>query len=178
MKEIALHLLDIAQNSVSAGATKLELSLVERDGVLTMTVTDNGKGMTAEFLAQVMDPFTTTRTTRKVGMGIPLLQLSAQLAGGGVSIESTPGVGTTVRATFLQSDIDCLPLGDLPGTLCVFLQGAPEQLHTVYLHETERGSFRLDTQELRDILGPVPLSTPDVALWLRDYLQEQEAALI
>ena len=178
MKELSLHLLDIAQNSVTAGATELELSLVEHGGVLTMKVADNGCGMTPEFLKNVMDPFTTTRTTRKVGMGIPLLRLAAQQTGGDLEIRSAPGAGTTTTAVFHTDDIDCPPLGDLAGSLSLFLQGAPDTLETRYLHENEAGRFELDTRELRAILGDdVPLSAPDVALWLRDYIAENEAAL-
>jgi len=179
MKELSLNLLDIAQNSVTAGATQLDLSLKEHDGVLTMTVADNGRGMSPDFLAQVMDPFTTTRTTRKVGMGIPLLRMAAQQTGGDVEIQSAPGVGTTTVATFYTGHIDCPPLGDLAGSLALFLQGAPDTMHTRYIHETDTGRFELDTREIRAILGDdVPLSAPDVALWLKDYIAENEARLI
>ena len=179
MKELSLHLLDIAQNSVTAGATSLELSLTEHSGVLTMKVADNGCGMTPEFLANVMDPFTTTRTTRKVGMGIPLLRMAAQMTGGELTIQSAPGVGTTTTAVFHTDDIDCPPVGDLAGSLSLFLQGAPDTMETRYLHETDAGRFELDTREIRAILGEgISLSAPDVALWLRDYIAENEAALI
>lgn len=179
MKELSLHLLDIAKNSVTAGATELELSLVEHGGALTMTVADNGRGMTPEFLKNVMDPFTTTRTTRKVGLGIPLLRLAAQQTGGDLEIQSAPGVGTTTTAAFRTDHIDCPPLGDLAGSLSLFLQGAPDTLETRYIHETDAGRFELDTRQLRAILGEdVPLSAPEVALWLRDYIAENEARLI
>lgn len=179
MKELSLHLLDIAQNSVAAGATRLELTLVEHGGALTMTVADDGKGMTPEFLKNVMDPFTTTRTTRKVGLGIPLLRLTARQTGGELDIQSAPGVGTTTSATFRTDHIDCPPLGDLAGALSLFLQGAPDTMETRYIHETDAGRFELDTRELRAVLGgEVPLSAPEVALWLRDYIAENEARLI
>lgn len=178
MKELSLHLLDIAQNSVSAGATEVTLSLAEHNGTLTMTVADNGRGMSPEFLANVMDPFTTTRTTRKVGFGIPLLRLTAQQTGGDVTIESTLGVGTTTRAVFHTDHIDCPPLGDIAGTLALFLQGAPNTLETLYIHETDTGRFQLDTREIREILGEgISLSEPDVALWLRDYIAENEVRI-
>jgi len=177
MKELALHLLDIAQNSVTAGATELELSLVEHEGVLTMRVADNGCGMTPEFLANVMDPFTTTRTTRKVGMGIPLLRMTAQMTGGDLEIQSQLGVGTTTTAVLHTDHIDCPPLGDLAGCLSLFLQGAPPTLETRFVHETDAGRFALDTREVRAVLGGVPLSEPDVALWLRDYIAENEVSL-
>ena len=178
MKELSLHLLDIAQNSVSAGATEVTLSLVEHDETLTMTVADNGRGMSPEFLSNVMDPFTTTRTTRKVGFGIPLLRLTAQQTGGDVTIESSLGVGTTTRAVFYTGHIDCPPLGDVAGTLALFLQGAPDTLETLYIHETDTGRFQLDTREIRAILGEgISLSEPDVALWLQGYIAENEARI-
>ena len=125
-----------------------------------------------------MDPFTTTRTTRKVGMGIPLFRMAAELTGGALTIQSAPGVGTTTSAVFHTDHIDCPPMGDLAGTLALFLQGAPPTLEIRFLHETDRGRFELDTRQLRALLEGVPLSTPEVALWLRDYIGENEAALI
>lgn len=178
MKELSLHLLDIAQNSVSAGARHIDLSLEEDEArSCRMTVADDGKGMTPEFLAQVTDPFTTTRTTRKVGLGLPLLRLMAEQTGGCVDIESQVGVGTTVTALFQTGHIDCPPPGDLPSTVALLIQGAPE-VEWTYRHTTPQGTFALDTRELRSILGPdVPLSEPAVTQWIREYLQEQEQAI-
>lgn len=175
MKEVSLHLLDVAQNSVAAGAKHIDLLLDEREaGACRLVISDDGKGMTPEFLAQVTDPFTTTRTTRKVGMGLPLLRLMAEQTGGQLRIESQPNVGTTVTALFDAGHIDCPPLGDLPSTVALLIQGAPE-VEWTYRHETPRGSAALDTRELRAVLGAqVPLSTPDVTCWIREYLQEQE----
>ena len=175
MKEISLHALDIAQNSVAAGAAHLDLRLEEDgSGVLTLTVIDDGRGMSPELLARVTDPFATTRTTRKMGLGIPLLRLSAEQTGGSVSIESTEGVGTTVRAVFRTDHIDCPPVGDMGSTISLLVQGSP-QMELRYTRRTPRGTFILDTRELRAQLGPdVPLTEPEVALWLRDYVREQE----
>jgi len=175
MKELSLHLLDIAQNSVSAGARKIEIAVresAEKDRTV-LTVTDDGKGMSAEFLSRVADPFTTTRTTRKVGMGIPLFKLAAELTGGTFSIESTPGKGTTVTAVFVPSHIDMPPLGDVTGSMITLIQGSP-QLDFVYRHKTDRGEFTLDTRELRRILGDVPLNEPEVLHWIRDFINENE----
>ena len=106
MKELSLHILDIAQNSIAAGCTLLELSLTEREGLLTLVIADDGRGMSPDFLAAVTDPFTTTRTTRKIGLGLPLLRLAAEQTGGGLSIGSTVGVGTTVTACFRTDHIE------------------------------------------------------------------------
>ena len=100
MKELSLHLLDIAQNSIAAGARHVDLTVEEHGGLLQLTVADDGRGMSPEFLANVTDPFTTTRTTRKVGLGLPLLRLAAEQTGGGPRGESQVGVGTSVTATF------------------------------------------------------------------------------
>ena len=178
MKELSLHLLDVAQNSVSAGAERIDLTL-EEDGArcYRLTIADNGCGMSPEFLAQVTDPFTTTRTTRKVGLGLPLLRMTAEQTGGSLEIESRVGEGTTVTALFHGSHIDCPPLGDLSGTVALLIQGAPD-VEWTWKRTTPKGTYTLDTRQLREILGPnVPLSEPSVALWIGEYLQEQEETI-
>ena len=174
MKELALHLLDIAQNSVTAGARHIDLTLEENEQRdCRLMIADDGKGMTPEFLASVTDPFTTTSTTRKVGLGLPLLRMMAEQTGGSMEIESQVGVGTTVIALFRAGHIDCPPLGDLPSTVSLLIQGAPD-VEWTYRHTTPKGTCVLDTRELRAVLGEVPLSEPSVALWIKEYLQEQE----
>ena len=176
MKELSLHILDITKNSVSAGATHIRLSLTEaEDRLLTIVIADNGRGMSPEFLARVTDPFTTTRTTRKVGMGLPLYRLAAEQTGGSLAIESTVGVGTTVTALFHLDHLDCAPLGDLPGVIALLIQGSPDVDFTVE-RSTPKGEYVFSTLEVREQLGPdVPLDEPEVFLWLNDYLQELEA---
>lgn len=177
MKEIALHILDIAQNSISANASLLEITVSEAADATIFTIVDNGKGMSPALLAQVSDPFTTTRTTRKMGLGIPLLRMAVEQTGGSLTIDSTEGVGTTVTALFRPAHIDCPPVGDLAGTVTLLLQGAPElELH--YTHTVDGAHFTLTTGELRAQLGPeISLAEPEVILWIRDYLQEQEMML-
>lgn len=178
MKELSLHLLDIAQNALSAQARHVAVSVEEEGGTILLTVSDDGRGMSPEFLKTVTDPFTTTRTTRKVGLGLPLLRMAAELTGGGVDLSSRLGEGTTVTARFLAGHIDCPPLGDLAGTLSLLVQGLGEGVELTYVHRTGRGVFRLDTAELRAVLGPgVPLSTPEVARWVRSYAAEGEAGV-
>lgn len=174
MKELSLHLLDVAQNSVSAGAKHINLVLEETEGhILHMVLADDGRGMSPELLAQVTDPFTTTRTTRKVGLGLPLLRMTAEQTGGSIDIQSQVGVGTAVTALFHLEHIDCPPLGDLPTTISLLIQGAPE-IEWTYRHTTPRGEALLDTRELRTVLEDVPLSEPAVAQWIKEYLLEQE----
>ena len=177
MKEIALYVLDIAQNSITANASVLEIALSETAETIVFTIADNGKGMSPELLARVSDPFTTTRTTRKMGRGIPLLRMAVEQTGGSLTIESTEGVGTTVTARFCAGHIDCPPVGDMAGTITLLLQGAP-QLELHYTYTVDGASFQLTTEEIRAQLGPeISLAEPEIILWLREYLQEQETLL-
>ena len=178
MKELSLHLLDIAQNSIAAGARHVDLTVEGGGGSLSLTVADDGRGMSPEFLAAVTDPFTTTRTTRKVGLGLPLLGLAAEQTGGALRVESQLGAGTTVTAVFHSDHIDCPPLGDTASTVALLAQGLPEGMELTYTRRTGRGEFRFDTAEIRAVLGPdVPLSEPEVAQWMRAYVAEGEEAL-
>lgn len=178
MRELSLHILDVLENAVEAEATRITLTIDEdiaRDR-LTITVQDNGKGMTPETLARVLDPFFTTRQTRHVGLGLPLLAAAAERAGGGVQVSSEPGVGTTVTATFQLRHWDRAPLGDLAGTLLAVLL-ARARVDLVYVHRVGAREFRLDTAELRRVLGDVPFTEPSVRDWLRKYLREGIAGL-
>lgn len=176
MKELSLNILDIAQNSVKANAALIEIFICETDETLSFTVKDDGKGMTADFLSRVTDPFTTTRTTRKVGLGLPLLKMEAEMTGGSFSIKSKSETeykdhGTEVFASFNKKSIDYIPLGDIVGTLCVLISGA-ESVDIEFTHEMPQGKVSLSTKEMREILGDVPLSSPEVIGWVREYLTE------
>lgn len=174
MKEIALHLLDIVQNSVKANASHVDIGFIlDADGVLTMSVKDDGCGMTPEFVQRVSSPFVTTRTTRKVGLGIPLLMQNAMQSGGKVDIESEPGKGTVISAAFHTSSIDCLPLGDLASTVATIIMGSPDKpefsLHCV----SPSGEMSFSTEEIRPVLEGVSLAEPDVVQWIQQSLQEE-----
>ena len=177
MKELSLNILDVAKNSVKAGATRIVIRIEERDGWRTLSIIDNGCGMPPEFVARVTDPFTTTRTTRPVGMGLPLLKLAAQQTGGDLYIESSvvPPTGTTVRATFKIYHLDCVPVGDYAGSVVTLIQGSPE-IDWLFVYDREDGkSVTLDTAEVRAILGPdVPLNLPDVLMWMEGAMQFEE----
>jgi len=158
---------------VEAGATRIELVIREdlRKDVLEIVIRDNGRGMSKEFVQQVLNPFVTTRTTRHVGLGLPLFAAAAQRCKGDLRIESEPGVGTTVTATFQHSHIDRAPLGDIPGTLlAVILSDRPVDI--LYRHRVNRRTFELDTAEVRRELGTVPLSHSSVREWLETTLRE------
>ncbi len=179
MKELSLNILDIAQNSLKAGAKNVGISLCEDENhVLTMTITDDGCGMSEEMVQNVIDPFCTTRKTRKVGLGIPLLKMAAEQTGGGIDIASRPEAlfpedhGTVVTAFFHTDSIDFTPVGDVISTLVVLLQGNPD-VDFVFRHATPKGEVVLDTKEMRKILGEdVSLSDFEVLEWVRGYLEE------
>ncbi len=178
MKELSLNILDIVENSVKAGATLTEIRVTEVENTLTITVKDDGCGMSPEVLRGVSDPFYTTRTTRKVGLGIPLLKMAAEQTGGKVVIESTPDNGTgaphgtTILASFYRDHIDCAPLGDVVSTLTTLVQGHPDT-DFLFVHLAGGKEVRLDTRELRTVLEGVPLNTYEVLVWIEEYLREQ-----
>jgi nitrogen fixation/metabolism regulation signal transduction histidine kinase len=178
MKELSLNILDIAENSVKAKATLTEIKIVEEGDMLTLTIKDDGCGMTDEILKTVTNPFYTTRTTRKVGMGLPLLKLEAELTGGNLSISSKhiseypDEHGTVVTAVFYKNHIDCTPLGDVVASITTLIQGHPDT-DFLFNHKKEEREVLLDTRELRQVLGDVPLNTYDVIKWIEEYLNEQ-----
>ncbi len=173
MKELSLNILDVTENSVSAGAKNIDLSIIEdNEGILTLTIRDNGCGMPEEVVRRVIDPFYTTRTTRHVGLGIPLLKLSCEQTGGSLNIESTVGKGTTVVATFNTRHIDFTPIGDMVLTMKTLIMGAPD-VDFEYLHQTPEGKAELSTKALREVLGDVSLAEPEVISWIGEYLTEQ-----
>ena len=176
MKELSLNILDIAKNSVTAGATLIRVRVEELSDRLTISVSDNGCGMTPEFLARVVDPFTTTRTTRKVGLGIPLLQMEARQAGGDLTITSQVGVGTTTTAWFDPGNIDMPPLGDLISSILTLIQGSPE-IDWEFTHAVGEQAYTLDTREIREIMGDISLAEPEILSWLGEYLRENEQSL-
>ena len=179
MKELSLHILDVAKNSVKAGATLIEISIcTNARGFMTIRISDNGCGMTDEVLARVTDPFYTTRTTRKVGLGLPLLRLAAEQTGGGLEISSSTekgNSGTVVSASFDTTSIDCMPMGDIVATVVTLISGSPEK-DFVFSDTDERKESKvyLDTRQMREILGDeVSLADLEIQMWMSEYLCEQ-----
>ena len=174
MQEISLNILDIVQNSIRANATLIELSIEEipvKD-VFSFTVKDNGCGMDDELLKRVMDPFVTTRTTRKVGLGISLLKSACEQTGGTVKLSSEVDVGTVIRAEFSYGHIDRQPLGDISAVMVSLISMNPD-IDFVYTHTFGENTFSLDTRELRTVLGEeVKLSEISVAQWIGEYINE------
>ena len=172
MRELALHILDIAENSISAGATRIRISVEEdlRADRLAITIEDNGKGMDAETVARITDPFITSRTTRSVGLGIPFFKAAAEACEGTFNIQSRPGLGTTVTAVFQHSHIDRMPLGDLAGTLQTLIIGTPE-VHWIFDYKINDETFQFDNQPIKEILEDVPLTDPSVLRYIRETLR-------
>ncbi len=178
MKELSLNILDITENSTKAEAENVSIIIEETDETLTISVSDDGCGMTPDFLAEVTNPFTTTRTTRKVGLGIPLLKLACEQTGGELSITSKHksmypnSHGTTTKALFYKNHLDFTPLGDIISTLTTLIQGHAD-VDFLFEHKKGESEVRLDTKELREVLGDVPLDSFEVIVWIKDFLAEQ-----
>ena len=173
MKELSLNILDIAENSVSANASLIEILISENEikDELRIVISDNGKGMSPEFLKTVTDPFSTTRTTRKVGMGISLFKLVAEQSAGSFNIKSQLGKGTVVEAMFKRSHIDRPPLGDIGQTIST-LVSCNLGIDFKYIHSFNGTEFVFSTEEIVNAVSDVPLNTPDIVLWMQDYINE------
>lgn len=168
---MSLHILDVAENGIRAGAGLIEIT-VEEDleaDILTITIRDNGSGMDVEFLAKALDPFTTTRTTRKVGLGLSLFQQSAREAAGDLAVESTPGMGTTVRVSMSHGHIDRRPMGDMAATVTTLIEGNPD-IDFVYTHRKNGREYTLDTRQIRPELEEIPLNNPQVVSLIKENL--------
>lgn len=177
MKEISLNILDVAKNSVRANASLVQILLnTKEDGWMTLNIIDDGCGMNEETLRGVTDPFYTTRTTRKVGMGLPLLKMASELTGGTLTITSSTHSddhGTNLQAIFQTKNIDCMPLGDIISTVCILIAGSPE-IDFVFEDISPEHQVSLDTRELRAVLGEdISLAEPEIQQWMKDYLEEQ-----
>lgn len=173
MRELALHILDIAQNSLSAGAKNVSLEVDEQPGQdrLTISICDDGRGMDAETVTRVLDPFVTSRKTRRVGLGLPLFAAAAKRCDGDLTIRSAPGRGTRVEAWFRHSHIDRAPLGDIPTTIATLVSLNP-QCDFVYTHRRGEEVLQLSTLDIRRQVGDVPLDHPEIFGFISQYLQE------
>ena len=177
MRELSLHILDGLENSLEAGATFIELIIEENLAAdwLTITIRDNGRGMSEAQRARIFDPFFTTRSTRHVGLGLPLFKAAAERCQGSLTVASQSGKGTTLQATFQHSHIDRAPLGDVVGTLlAIILSGSCD---VRYVHRVDGQEFEFCTVDIRTELGDIPLTHPAVRKWLRGFIAEGEEEL-
>lgn len=179
MQELSLNILDIAQNSVKANATLIEITVEEQaeQDLLVITVKDNGCGMSPELVKKATDPFFTTRTTRKVGLGLPFFKMAAESAGGNFEIDSRPGEGTVVKATFALGHIDRMPLGNVSETFASLVQCSPN-IDFVLTCICDGRKFALDTRKLRETLEDVPIDNPQIIRFIKDYVKENLADLL
>ena len=178
MRELSLNVMDVAQNSVRAEATVVRITVTEsdKDDRLTIEIADNGCGMTQEQVQQVIDPFFTTRTTRKVGLGVPLFKLSAEQTGGSFTLTSQVGVGTSVEAVFRTDSIDFTPLGDVAATISTIVC-MNEDKDFIYTRKIDGAEFKFLSADIKKILDGVPLSEPSVMNWVEGYISEQTEEL-
>jgi anti-sigma regulatory factor (Ser/Thr protein kinase) len=173
MKDLALHILDIVQNSVTAGAKLIEITIIENlpGDLLEINIRDNGKGIPAEMLANVTDAYVTSRTTRKVGLGLPLLKQNTEQTGGILTIKSEPRKGTEVKAIFAATHIDLPPWGDIAGVIILLVAANPE-LNFSYIHRSKTGEYVFDTREIKAELEGVSIDEPEVRKFLKEMLNE------
>ena len=173
MKELSLHILDIIQNSISANASLITIGIEEDDekDTLSIEITDDGMGMDREMLEKVTDPFITSRKSRRVGLGIPLFKAAAERCNGYFSIDSTPGQGTTVLATFQKSHIDRAPLGNIAESIAICIHGN-EKVDYYYKHVYNEKIFTFDTKEIRNVIGEIPIISIEVITWIKKYIED------
>lgn len=173
MKDLSLHILDIVQNSIRARAKSVRI-IIQTDpgGWMKLVVEDDGTGMNAELLARIRDPFFTTRTTRRVGLGIPLLAQKAEQAGGYLTIGSEPAMGTHLEAGFRINHPDCPPLGDIPG-VAFLLIAANRELHMVFILRSLNGEWTWDSALIADTLEGVPIGQPEIRKGLLDWFNSE-----
>jgi len=174
MNELSLYILDLAQNSVAAKATRIRISIeIDEDkDLIRVTIEDNGCGMDEALLKRVVSPFTTTRKTRKVGLGIPMIKQLCEMCEGEFAIESKVGEGTLLTLTFRKSHVDLPPMGAIEDTMVSLINGSPEEIEFEFSYRYGDNSFEFGTPEVRQVLQGVALNTPDVLLWIRGYLEE------
>ena len=173
MNELSLHILDVCQNSIKANASLIEILVVEdtKTNLFCITIKDNGSGMNKKTLSQVADPFFTTRTTRKVGMGVSLFKMACEMTEGTFIIESEPNNGTSVIASFGHNHIDRAPLGRIEETLMILVLNE-ENIDIYYEHKYNENTFVFDTREVKKVLDGIPFTNYDVIMWVKDNIKE------
>lgn len=174
MQDLAMHILDIAYNSIRAQAS--EITVTYRDSTIankiTITIQDNGCGLSELQIQQVTNPFYTTRTTRRVGMGVALFQGLAQQCDGQFSLTSQVNLGTTIQVSVRKDHWDTPPQGDLAQTMQTLIQADPT-IHFQFNMVLDTKTFTFDTKEIQAILtDEVSLSEPTILLWIQEYIHQ------
>jgi len=175
LRELSLHILDVAENGIDAGARLITISILEekKRNVLTVTITDDGSGIEKEVLEKVTDPFYTTRLTRRVGLGLSLFRETSRRCDGTFSITSREGEGTRVVATFRLDHIDLPPLGNMAGCVIALIAGHPE-VDLAYIHRADNEEFYFDTREIKKELDDVAINEPKVLKYLEEVIKNEE----
>jgi len=173
MDELSLNILDIAYNSIRAHASYIQIFIKDSvsENIIQITIEDNGDGMSEEVLKEVSNPFYTTRKTRPVGLGISLLKQSAELSDGSLVIESQLGIGTKLTAQFVKNHIDTPIMGDLVSTMLTLIQ-ADENIDYCFFYESDDINFEMNTKVIKEILGDMKITEPEIIVWLKDYMKE------
>ncbi len=175
LRDISLHIMDLCENSITAGATRVCIKIsadTEKDS-LTVTINDNGKGMDNDFLKKVQDPFTTSRNTRKVGLGIPFFKLACEMTGGSIELESQPFIKTVISGHFVLSSIDRLPLGNIGETIAALILRKPENEYILELSLNNRNKSEFSTADIKKELGDVSINNYEVLEWIKNYINEE-----
>ena len=171
LRDISLHIHDLTENSITAGATLIRIGLFAENGMLSLVIQDNGCGMSKELVEKVVDPFTTSRKERKVGMGIPFFKLACEQAGGCFAISSEPGKGTELKGSFVIGNIDRLPLGDVGETVGMLIFAKASIRYVLSMRAGER-EFVLDTDEVKAQLDGAPIDDFEIVQWIKEYVNE------
>ncbi len=172
MKDLSLHIMDIVQNAIKAKATNIEISIIDKNATtIDISISDNGSGIAPEMLVTVDDPYTTGRTTRKVGLGIPLFKQNAERTGGKLKIASELGKGTQLSALFYQNNIDCLPLGDVSGVIALLVNANPN-IDFKYTHIVNNKEYVFNTIEVKEILGDTPINSIEIHKFIKEMITE------
>lgn len=178
MEDLSLHILDIAENSIAAHAKIITIRVRESQekDLLTLEITDDGKGMDQKTLNSALDPFFTTKKTRRFGFGLSFLSEAARMAEGSFSVESKPGKGTKINATFKASHIDTKPLGDIPQTVITLIMGHPE-IDLSYSHATDKDKYTIDTKNIKAQLNGLPINAPEVLKYIKKHIKQGIATI-
>jgi len=178
MQDLSLHILDIAENSIAAQAKTIKIRIEEKreKDLLSLEITDDGQGMDKVTIQRALDPFFTTKTTRRFGFGLSFLKEAARMANGHFALKSAPGKGTKVKATFQASHIDTKPLGDIPQTLIALIMGHPE-IDLIFSHTIDSRKYSLDTRDIKAQLNGLPINSPEVIKLIKEHIKEGLATI-
>jgi anti-sigma regulatory factor (Ser/Thr protein kinase) len=178
MEDLSLHILDIAENSIAAQAKIIKIRVLEskKKDLLSLEIMDDGKGMDQDTLKKALDPFFTTKKTRRFGFGLSLLSEAAKMTEGTFKIHSNPGKGTRIKATFKASHIDTVPIGDIPQTIISLIMGHPE-IDMIYSHATDNDRYTIDTKEIKAQLNGLPINSPEVLKFIKKHINEGIATI-